>query len=88
MRNLNISILIPIGLTRLTKTSYFELSLLDITKEDWALIWYKNIEEGKLLTYVICKLPYLSITSFFKPLNKTANADASCPWEFRKKLKN
>jgi hypothetical protein len=38
MRILNISILIPIGLMRLTKTSYFELSLLDIAKEDWALI--------------------------------------------------
>jgi len=38
MRILNISILIPIGLMRLTKTSYFEFSLLDIAKEDWALI--------------------------------------------------
>jgi hypothetical protein len=38
MRNLNISVLIPIGLMRLPKTSYFELSLLDIAKEDWALI--------------------------------------------------
>jgi len=82
MKILNISILIPIGLMRLTKTSYFELSLLDIAKEDWALIWYKNIAEGKLLTYVICRLHYLSITSFFKPLNKIVDADASCPWHF------
>jgi hypothetical protein len=38
MRNFNISILIPIRLMRLTKTSYFELSLLDVAKEDWVLI--------------------------------------------------